>query len=204
MLQHLDLRLRTRWLPCEPQPDRWPRNRWMRGPPSRRNSPAKSAPSGTRERSSNSSSDRRLPESRLYSSNAGQMRQESLAVADMLAVNGAGACSWAERTPIHPEEMPRLARRQSSSNKGEPTRRLRAPLISKSTWPKALDWSEGGTVPHEQLILAHPAQDRSIVSLWRPIAWMRADALAALLDSKDSPRQRGCSITWRKKADTAD
>ena len=57
------------------------------------NSSAKSAPSGTRERSSNSASDRRQPESRSFSSKAGQMRLESLAVADGLALHAAGA--WA-------------------------------------------------------------------------------------------------------------
>ena len=61
------------------------------------------------------------------------------------------------------EEITRLARRQSSSDSGEPNRRSRAPLVSKSVRARAPDWSEGGTVLQELRIRAHPAQDRSIV-----------------------------------------
>ena len=65
------------------------------------------------------------------------MRLESLPVADGLALHAAGACSWAERAPIPLEEITRLARRQSSSDSGEPTRRSRAPLVSKSARARA-------------------------------------------------------------------
>ena len=73
------------------------------------NSSAKSAPSGKQERTWDSASNRRQPESSSYPSKAGQIRLESLAVADRLAMYAAGASSWAERAPIRPEEMWRLA-----------------------------------------------------------------------------------------------
>ena len=47
------------------------------------------------------------------------------------------------------EEITRLARRQSSSDSGEPNRRSRALLVLKSVRARAPNWSEGGTVLQE-------------------------------------------------------
>ena len=51
-----------------------------------RDSSEMTAPSGTRDWSSNSASERRQPESRSYSSKAGQIREDRAAVADRLAM----------------------------------------------------------------------------------------------------------------------
>ena len=55
--------------------------------------------------------------------------------------------------------MPREAMRQSSSVRGDPTRRPRARRISVSAARRPADCALGGTVRQEYKTLAHPEQD---------------------------------------------
>ena len=171
-----------------------------------RDSSVMSAPSGTRDRSSNSASERRQPESKSCSSKAGQMRAERAAVADR------PACSWADRAPIPPAEVPRLARRPSSLDNGEPARRPRASLMSESACSKTSGWSVcvggggggergwRGTVLQEWRMLVHPVQERRRVKApWAsshlPMAWIRDNGLATILESRCSHHFR-----WPREA----
>ena len=60
-----------------------------------------------------------------------------------------------ERAPTPPEVMPREAKRQSSSERGEPMGRRMS--VSAAKRPEGC--ASGGTVRHEYRTLAHPEQD---------------------------------------------